>query len=90
MAFPMQFEGHMKTSRTTLLAVIAAFFAVSGASAWADEHHWADNQWDSRHHYRRDNYGYYDGDRYSHYILYNGHHGYWDSRGAVRVFINVD
>ena len=80
----------MKTSRTTLLTVIATFFVVSAASAWADDHPWADNQWDGRHHYRRDNYGYWDGNTYSHYVLRNGHHGYWDNRGAVRVFINVD
>jgi len=52
---------------------------------------WADNTWDSRHHYRRDNYGYYDEHNgYHHYILWHEHHGYWDTRGPVRVFINVD
>jgi hypothetical protein len=49
----------------------------------------ADN-WDSRHHYRRDNYGYWDGPRYRHYEYRHHHHGYWDTRGPVRVFINVD
>ena len=50
-----------------------------------------DGQWDSRHHYYRDNYGYWnEHDRYQHYITWHNHHGYWDNRGGVRVFINVD
>jgi hypothetical protein len=47
--------------------------------------------WDGRHHYYRDNYGYWDEhDRYRHYVYWQHHHGYWDNRGGVRVFINVD
>ena len=52
---------------------------------------WADGQWDSRHHYRRDNYGYWDQhNSYHHYIRYHDHNGYWDTMGPIRVFINVD
>ena len=83
----------MKTTSRTIkstLAVLATAFVLTATSTL-----WADNDgprgdWDGRHHYRRDNYGYWDGDHYNHYILYNNHHGYWDTRGPVRVFINVD
>jgi hypothetical protein len=66
----------------TVLAVV--LMAIGTSSVWADYY------WDGRHHYRRDNYGYYDGPAYHHYIIYNNHHGYWDTRGATRIFINVD
>ncbi|MCE0496599.1 MAG: hypothetical protein LV481_01445 [Methylacidiphilales bacterium] len=82
----------MKTSSNSMhkiiLAGMAALFVLTGAAnnLWAH-----DGQWDSRHHYYRDNYGYWDEqDHYHHYIIYGGHHGYWDTRGPVRVFINVD
>jgi hypothetical protein len=68
-----------------VLAILAATFVLSGAASLR-----ADNMWDSRHHYRRDNYGYYDHGHYHHYIQYGGHNGYWDTQGPVRVFINVD
>ena len=67
---------------------MAALFLLTGATTnlWAH-----DGQWDARHHYYRDNYGYWDEhDQYHHYIVYNNHHGYWDTRGPVRVFISVD
>ena len=65
---------------------MAALFVLTGAANL-----WADGQWDSRHHYRRDNYGYWDsGNHYHHYIVYHNHHGYWDTMGPVRLFINVD
>jgi len=79
----------MKTTSLSLhkivLAALAAAFVFTGAASL-----WADNTWDSRHHYRRDNYGYYDGDHYRHYDTWHNHHGYWDTKGPVRVFINVD
>jgi hypothetical protein len=71
----------------TILAALALLFVTTGASqVWAH-----DGQWDSRHHYYRDNYGYWDDhDRYRHYVYWHEHHGYWDDRGGFRVFINVD
>jgi hypothetical protein len=76
----------MKTPSSKFVITIAAVLLMAaGANSL-----WADNMWDSRHHYRRDNYGYYDGDSYHHYILWHEHHGYWDTRGPVRIFINVD
>jgi hypothetical protein len=54
---------------------MAALFILIGAA----NNLWAhDGEWDSNHHYYRP------------FILYHDHHGYWDTRGAVRVFINVD
>jgi hypothetical protein len=73
------------TLKKTIFAALSAAFVLGGTSSL-----WADNTWDSRHHYRRDNYGYYDGPHYHHYILWHEHHGYWDDRGPTRVFINVD
>jgi hypothetical protein len=80
----------MKSSsfvRKSLLALAAVLFAASGATKlWAH-----DGEYDSRHHYYRDNYGYWDDhDHYHHYMTYHSHHGYWDDRGPFRVFINVD
>jgi len=80
----------MKTTLSSfckiVLAAAAGLFVLTGASNL-----WADNMWDSRHHYRRDNYGYWDQhNRYHHFIQYHGHNGYWDTTGPVRVFINVD
>jgi hypothetical protein len=80
----------MKTTSSFLhqiiLAATAALLLVTGANLWAHN-----GQWDSRHHYYRDNYGYWDNhDHYRHYIVYHGHNGYWDERGPFRVFINVD
>jgi hypothetical protein len=79
----------MKTTSRLIkltLATLTVAFVLSGTSNL-----WADNMWDSRHHYRRDNYGYWDEhNNYHHFILWHNHHGYWDNRGAVRVFINVD
>ncbi len=81
----------MKTTfpKFALVAVVAlSLFGGAMGTALADHHR---GQWDSRHHYYRDNYGYWnEHDRYSRYIMYNNHHGYWDNRGGVRVFINVD
>jgi hypothetical protein len=79
----------MKTTpRTLLLATLTLLSLGAGTMATASAH---DGQWDSRHHYRRDNYGYWnEHDRYNHYITYRNHHGYWDNRSGVRVFINVD
>ncbi len=80
----------MKT--TTLLKCVLAlamslgFYGLAATPAQAH-----DGQWDSRHHYYRDNYGYWnEHDHYAHYTYWNNHHGYWDNRGGVRVFINVD
>ena len=68
-----------------LLTLIASFPLFAD---WTNEHA---GYWDSRHHYYRDNYGYYD-DRhaYHRYIVWHGHHGYWDTRGSGRVFIKID
>jgi hypothetical protein len=83
----------MKTTSRTIkygLGALAAALLLTATSAlWADDDH-GRGEWDGRHHYRRDNYGYYDGDRYHHYVNWHEHHGYWDERGSTRVFINVD
>jgi hypothetical protein len=71
-----------------VLATVLGFSIGTALTVQADPH---PGVWDARHHYRRDNYGYWDEhDRYRHYILWHNHHGYWDNRGGVRVFINVD
>ena len=71
-----------------LLMIMASLFVLTGATGRLLAH---DGQWDTRHHYYRDNYGYWDdGDHYIHYILWHNHHGYWDDRSGVRVFISVD
>lgn len=68
------------------LVTLLGFYGLAGLPVQAH-----DGQWDSRHHYYRDNYGYWDEhDHYRHYIYWEHHHGYWDNRGGVRVFINVD
>ena len=70
-----------------LLSVLGAFL-LAGTPVMADPH---PGGWDSRHHYYRDNYGWWDEhDHYRHFIFWHGHHGYWDNRGVTRVFINVD
>jgi hypothetical protein len=74
------------TSSKFVFTVLAVLLMAVGASSL-----WADNMWDARHHYRRDNYGYWDEhNSYHHYIRYHDHNGYWDTMGPVRVFINVD
>ena len=79
----------MKTSSyRKILVVLAAFvFVLTGTkNLWAH-----DGEYDSRHHYYRDNYGYWDnGDHYRHYEHWNNHVGYWDTRGSSRIFINID
>jgi len=80
----------MKTTSPSFHKIVfmalVGLFVLSGASSL-----WADNMWDSRHHYRRDNYGYWDAhNRYHRFIHYHGHNGYWDTTGSVRVFINVN
>jgi hypothetical protein len=79
----------MKSSsaRKSLLVLAVIVLVLTGTrNLWAH-----DGEYDSRHHYYRDNYGYWDDhDHYRHYILYHNHHGYWDDRGPFRVFINVD
>jgi hypothetical protein len=79
----------MKTTsasgRKTLLIAFAVLFVAMGVNVMAG------GQWDSRHHYRRDNYGYWDhGNHYHHYTYWHNHHGYWDESGGPRIFINVD
>jgi hypothetical protein len=74
--------------RKAILVGATAAGLILGATGKAAAH---DGQWDTRHHYYRDNYGYWDDhDRYRHYIYWHEHHGYWDDRSGVRVFINVD
>jgi hypothetical protein len=79
----------MKTTLPQLaLAALIALSLFAGTMGTASAH---DGQWDSRHHYYRDNYGYWnEHDRYTHYVFWHNHHGYWDNRGGTRVFINVD
>jgi hypothetical protein len=68
------------------LVTMLGFLAIAPTPAQAHP-----GAWDSRHHYYRDNYGYWDEhDRYRHYVYWHNHHGYWDNRGGVRFFINVD
>jgi hypothetical protein len=81
----------MKTTTNStfkmILSVLAAAFVFAGTSSlWAH-----DGQWDGRHHYYRDNYGYWDnGDHYRHYEHWHNHTGYWDTRGGSHIFINVE
>ncbi len=82
----------MKTTSLSLyklvLALVVTLGLFTGAATTAQAH---DGQWDSRHHYYRDNYGYWDnGDHYRHYEHWNNHVGYWDTRGGTRIFINVE
>lgn len=84
----------MKTISASLLKLTLALLTIlslsfgAATTASAEPHR---GVWDSRHHYYRDNYGYWDNnDRYRHYIMYNHHHGYWDNRGGARIFISVD
>ena len=78
----------MKTTHKIILAGMATLFVLTGTANNLRAH---DGQWDSRHHYYRDNYGYWDdGDHYRHYRSWHHHHGYWDTRGGARIFINVD
>ena len=73
--------------KLTLTLIAAAAIGVLLGTLKAQAH---DGQWDSRHHYYRNNYGYWDNhDHYRHYETWNGHHGYWDDRGGSRVFISV-
>jgi hypothetical protein len=68
--------------------MMLSFLILAPTAAQADPH---PGVWDTRHHYYRDNYGWWDEhDHYRHYIYWHSHHGYWDSRGGTRVFINVD
>jgi hypothetical protein len=70
------------------LVTMLGFLAIAPTTASADPH---PGVWDARHHYYRDNYGYWnDHDRYTHYQDWHNHHGYWDDRGGTRVFINVN
>jgi hypothetical protein len=72
-----------------VLATLVGFYGIAPTTARADGPH--PGVWDSRHHYRRDNYGYWnDQDRYQKYVFWHNHHGYWDDKGGIRVFINVD
>ena len=82
----------MKTTRTlvyrAILTLTATLGVIIGTAGLASAH---DGQWDHRHHYYRDNYGYWDNhDHYRHYETWHSHRGYWDTRSHVRVFINVD
>jgi hypothetical protein len=78
----------MTSLSKALLAIVTLLGFLAVAPTTAQAH---DGQWDARHHYYRDNYGYWDEhDRYHHFIAWHNHHGYWDNRGATRVFINVD
>ena len=70
------------------LVTILGFLVLAPTPAQADPH---GGVWDARHHYYRDNYGYWDEhDHYRHFIFWHNHQGYWDNRGTTRVFINVD
>ena len=79
----------MKT--TSLFNALLILVTILGFLAVAPTARAHEGQWDGRHHYYRDNYGYWDDhDRYRHYIYWHNHHGYWDNRGGARIFINVD
>jgi len=70
------------------LVTVLGLLVLAPTMAVADPH---PGVWDARHHYYRDNYGYWnEHDHYTHYITWHNHHGYWDNRGGTRVFINVD
>jgi hypothetical protein len=83
-------NGVMKNTTHSIYTMFLAFIAIAFVMTGADILWAHDGQWDSRHHYRRDNYGYWDNhDRYRHYESWHGHQGYWDDRGGSRVFISV-
>ena len=49
-----------------------------------------DGEYDNNKHYYVDKSGYWDeSDHHQAFIINEGHHGYWDSRGEKRVFIVV-
>jgi hypothetical protein len=49
-----------------------------------------DGQYDTHKHYYVDKSGYWDeSDHHQVYIINEGHHGYWDTKGEKRVFITV-
>ena len=70
----------MKMTHKLALAMVATLFVGTG-SLWADDGHrdyrGHDGYWDRDHHYHE-------------YAYWQHHRGYWDYRGPVRVFINVD
>jgi hypothetical protein len=60
----------------TLTSLILALGALSATRVMAYDH---------------DDRGWYDANHHRHpFILYHHHHGYWDQRNGVRLFINVD
>ena len=49
-----------------------------------------EGEYDTSKHYYVDKSGYWDeSDHHQSYIINEGHHGYWDTRGEKRVFIIV-
>ena len=78
----------MKTTSRLIkvtLAILAVAFVLTGTSNL-----WADDGFYSRHPYRCDNYGYWDGHgHYRHFVTWHDHRGYWDDRGPVRVFVRI-
>ncbi len=53
---------------------LVAFLVAGAGQSWA--HDDQDGFWDGHH-------------RYHHYEYYHNHHGYWDQRNGVRVWINI-
>ncbi len=65
------------TRNLVLAAVAAAAFSLTAqANAYPHEPHGRDGYRDGNHHYHP-------------YSYHNGHRGYWDQRGGVRVFITI-
>ena len=81
-----------KTTLTLTMALGAFLFAMPFVSNADDGEHSKkhDGEYDTNKHYYIDKTGYWDEhDQHQVYIINNGHHGYWDSKGEKRIFITV-
>jgi hypothetical protein len=58
------------------IVLTLASFGATRASAYSNYH-------DDKHWYDKD------GHRHS-FVSHNGHHGYWDTNGGAKIFINID
>ena len=83
----------MKKQILTLTMALGTFLFAMPLISHADDGDHArihDGAYDSNKHYYVDKTGYWDEqDRHQAYIINEGHHGYWDSKGDKRVFIVV-
>jgi len=83
----------MKKQILTAAIALGTFLCVMPFTSIARDNDDGDGQngkWDSQHHYRVDNSGYWD-EHHKHqkFIIYRKHRGYWDTQGDTRVFIRI-